>query len=51
MAKSFCSGCKHWKWVQHEFKDGGFHYCDKYSDQSLRWRSLVCNGMYYEKEE
>lgn len=46
MAKGFCNGCVHWIWDS----ENTFHYCDKFSDFSLRWRKLVCNGVYYEKE-
>ncbi len=51
MAKSFCSGCRHWQYMTGAESCGsGFHYCDKHKKGwSLKWRKKVCNGVYFEK--
>ena len=50
MAKSFCSGCKHWVFINGcETSSGtGFHYCDIFDRYELRLRKLWCNGKNYE---
>ena len=50
MAKSFCSGCKHWIFINGcETANGtGFHYCDIFDRYELRLRKLWCNGKNYE---
>lgn len=47
MAKSFCSGCKHWQYIRgaENFDGKGFHYCDKFSQGfKLKIRKKMCNG-------
>lgn len=52
MAKSFCSGCKHWQRCDlGYFTDGGFFmYCDKINKYELNERKKQCDGKYYEKQ-
>lgn len=52
MTKSFCSGCKHWVYIQASESNGkGFHYCDIFSKWELKWRKLWCNGKAKERLE
>ena len=52
MSKSFCSGCKHWVYIQASENNGeGFHYCDIFSKWELKWRKLWCNGKSKERME
>ena len=45
MAKSFCSGCKHWIYIPASEANGiGFHFCDIYDKYELKFRKLWCNG-------
>lgn len=55
MAKSFCSGCKHWVLYRPEpFSskyDAGykFHYCAKLNEYNLQRRRELCQGGYKEE--
>ena len=52
MPKSFCSGCKHWKWLRNfnaPYVMEGFHYCEKYGFK-LEDRKELCNRTKYESE-
>ena len=43
--KSFCSGCKHWEFIQTCENNGyGFHFCNISDRYELKWRKLWCNG-------
>lgn len=47
MAKSMCSGCKHWVWCEPSYYgDRGFHYCDVLETDSLFERKFLCNGKF-----
>lgn len=45
MAKSFCSGCTHWK-VAETFDGSKFHYCSILETHSYFERKFLCNGKY-----
>ena len=51
MAKSFCKGCKHWKWTYIEWEGvtERFRYCYKFGEFVLRKRVELCNGKYKEQ--
>ena len=55
MAKSFCSGCRHWKLYRPEpyssiyNASDKFHYCDLLETWELRKRKELCNDKYKEK--
>lgn len=48
MAKSMCSGCRHWELLE-TFYNGSFHYCDKFGTYELKLRKELCGGRHYEK--
>jgi hypothetical protein len=52
MAKSFCTGCKHWKRCDFGefFHDTYFMFCDMLNKYELTERKKHCNGKYYEKK-
>lgn len=50
MAKSFCNGCKYWKWIPADMWLRGLHYCDKLNSESLAERKEFCNGKYKENK-
>ena len=50
MAKSFCSGCKHWKFCQPGYGERGFHWCDRLKTWKREARKELCNGKYWEEE-
>ena len=53
MAKSLCTGCKHWEWLSSQDNFGGvaFHYCNKFNTEDLRSRKTQCNGKYWENKQ
>lgn len=50
MAKSFCSGCKHWVKCDlgQFFDESYFMFCDKFDTYELKKRKELCNGNHYE---
>jgi hypothetical protein len=50
MSKSFCSGCKHWKYVSPGYSEPGFWYCHKLGTYILEKRKEKCGSKYKESQ-